>query len=244
MARLKPGQSLEAATAALRAAQPAIRAGAMPRQIQDAASFLKDPLGLDLAGAGVSALRQRFEQPLVMILVVVGVVLLIACANIANLLLARGMARRHELNVRLALGASRWRLARHCVMESVVLAVVGTIVGLVLAMWASRAIVAQLSTSVGPVVLTLPLDWRVLAFTAATLVATVLRFGIAPTLRSTRIAPIDALKAHGRTSAGHAHHQLSSGLVVAQVALSLILLVGAGLFVRTFNQLAHVVARV
>ena len=106
---------------------------------------------LQPAGAGTSSLRQRFERPLIAIFAVVVLVLLIACANIANLQLARGAARRHELSVRLALGASRWRLARQMLAESAVLSACGAILGLVFAAWASRALVAQLSTDVMPV---------------------------------------------------------------------------------------------
>jgi putative ABC transport system permease protein len=237
MVRLKPGQSLGDATAALRAAQPAIRTGAMTRSVGDARAFLKDPLRLEEISAGVSPLRERFEQPLVMLVGVVLVVLLIACANIANLLLVRGIRRQHELSVRLALGATRWRLIRLFLIESVVLASIGTIVGLALAVWASRAMVTQLSTSVNPVALSLPLDWRVLACTGAILVATALLSGTAPALRATHLAPVDALKDEGRTIAGGPPSALSSWLTIAQVALSLILVMAAGLFIWTFDRL-------
>jgi putative ABC transport system permease protein len=237
MLRMKPGVSLASATSALRAVQPQVRAGSVPKQFPS--EFLKEPFVLEPAGAGTSTLRARFERPLVAILVVVALVLLIACANIANLLLARGAARRHELSIRLALGASRWRLARQLLVESLVLAVAGAILGFVFANWATRLIVAQLSTSMTPVALNLSLDWRVLAFTAVTMVATAMVFGVVPALRATRVSPMDALREHGRV-AGEARGfgGWSGGLIVAQVALSLLLVVAAGLFVRTFERLA------
>jgi putative ABC transport system permease protein len=201
--------------------------------------FLKDPMMLEPAGAGTSALRQRFERPLVMMFGIVALVLFIACANIANLQLARGLARRHELSVRLALGASRWRLARQLLTESLVMAILGATAGLAFATWANHALVAQLSTFATPVVLDLAVDWRVLTFTATAMVATALLFGLAPALRATRAAPIDPLKEQGRT-ASEGRAALSSGLLVMQVALSLTLVVAAGLFVRTFEQLGRV----
>ncbi len=236
--RLKAGQSIEAATAALRAMQPEILG---PARMPD---FLRDPFTLVPAAAGtsgtepgVSGLRQRYERSLLTMLVVVAIVLFIASMNIANLLLARAAARRHELSVRLALGAPRWRLARQLLAESLVLSAIGAVLGLVFAAWSSRALVAQLSTADSRVVLNQSFDWRVLAFTAAVTIVTAVLFGTAPAFRAARVAPIEALKEHGRGAPGDGRGRLSGGLVVAQVALSLVLAVAAGLFVQTFARL-------
>ena len=242
MVRMKPGQSIDTATAALRGVQPQIRDATIPDnwRPQDVSSYLKDPFTLFSASTGSSFLRERFHKPLMTIMIVVALVLLIACANIANLLLARATARRHELSVRVALGASRWRLARQLMTESLLLSVAGAGLGMLIASWASRLLVGQLSTSTNTVFLDLSLDWRVLAFTIAVTAATALLFGTAPALRAAGVAPIEALKEHARSGVGDARAGVASGLVVAQVALSVVLVVAAGLFVRTFSSLAAV----
>ena len=241
MVRLGPGQSIKTAAATLRGMQAHIRDAAMPQNfpVRAQAEFLKEPFELVQAASGISALRQQYQRPLMTIFVVVALVLLIACANIANLQLARATTRHHELSVRLALGAPRWRLARQLLVESLVLSIGGAVAGLLFAAWGSRALVAELSTQVSRVVIDLPLDWRVLAFTAGLTVGTTTLFGMAPALRASRVAPIDALKDHGRGASGQTRARLSNGLVVAQVALSLALVVAAGLFVRTFARLTN-----
>ena len=239
MMRLKPGDTAEQATGRLRALQPQIRAATIPTDwpAAEQSRYLKDAFTLADASSGSSWLRQRYVQPLTVILAVVGVVLLIACANIASLLLARAVARRHELSVRLALGASRWRLARQLFAESVMMAVGGAALGLLFARWASQLLVAQLTALSGQVTIDLSLDWRVLAFTTAVTGATVILFGLAPALGVSVVSPQEALKEQGRGVAGERRMTLRHALVVMQVALSLTLVVGAILFARTFTAL-------
>jgi putative ABC transport system permease protein len=240
MARLAPGQSLEQATAAIRAVQPQIADETRPAtRGLDPSPHLARPFELRLAATGSSDLRKNYQRPVFALMGIVALTLLIACGNIANLLLARGVARRHELSVRTALGASSWRLGRQLFTESALLAGAGALAGVAFARWGSRVIVAQLSTATDRVFLDVGIDWRVLAFAAAVAAATAILFGVVPALRAARVAPIDAMKEHGRgTSSGRAVG-LSGSLVIAQVSLSLVLLVGTGLFLRTFASLAN-----
>ena len=228
MVRLKPGQSLEQANAALRVLQAQITEGAS-RQLQ--------PFTLKAAATGNSSLRSRFETPLLAMVVAVGLVLLVACANIASLMLARTLARRREFSVRLALGSSRWRIARLLFIESLIVAVTGAAVGLVFGSWSSALLVQQLTTWQSPVSLDLALDWRVLAFTAALACLSALIAGVAPALGLKTVDPGEALKNSSRGIAGDARFSVRSTLVVAQIAVSLVLVVAAGLFLRTFASL-------
>jgi putative ABC transport system permease protein len=164
--------------------------------------------------------------------------LLIACVNVANLLVARAIARRHELSVRLAMGATRARLIRQLLSEVFVLYGLGAAGGLAVALWSSRVLVHQLSTAGNKIFLDLSLDRRVLAFTIMVTVVTTLLFGSAPAFRAARVAPIEALKRRGRTGEGQVPAALSGSLIVVQVALSLILVFAAGLFVRSFMSLS------
>lgn len=240
MARLAPGQTIEQATAALRRAQPAIRLAAMPQDwpTRQKATFLTDPFALVPAANGESELRTSYRRPLEVLLAVVGSVLLIACANIANLLLARAAARQREFSLRLALGASRARLARLLLTESAMLAATGALLGLAFARWGGALLVHQLSGR-ETVMLDLSPDWRVLAFTAGLAVVTVVLFGLAPAIGVAQLDATEALKQQGRGLVGERRGALRSVLVIGQVALSLALVLAAALFLRTFASLTR-----
>jgi predicted permease len=220
----------------LRALQPQLREGTMPQdwRPQDQQTYFSDPFSLLPAATGISTLRDRYSRPLYVLLGIVGLVLTIACANMANLLLAQSVARRRELAVRLSLGAGRRQLIRQLLVESTMLSLAGAAAGLVIAAWGGRALVAMLSTRTNFTFLDLSMDWRVFGFTAGVGIATGLLFGVFPALRGTAVAPADALRDHsrgivsggGRLSVGH-------GLVALQVALSFVLVFGSTLFVRT-----------
>jgi predicted permease len=239
MARLRAGQTLTSAEQGLRAVQPQIREATLPTDVAAdvKARYLATPAAVHGASTGTSALRTRYRQPLLVIMIVVAMVLLIACANLANLLLARAAARRHEFSVRQALGASRWRLARPLLAESVLLAISGALLGLILSYWATGVLVRQLSTHANTVFLDVHLNARVLAFTTAVASIAVLLFGIVPALRASRAAPINAIREPGR-GAGANGTGFGNALVSGQIALSLVLVVVAALFVRTFTALA------
>jgi putative ABC transport system permease protein len=237
MARLRPGQTAADATNQLRAIQAEIRQVTMPEGRGAGDRYLVDPFRLAAAPGGRSPLRGRYEQPLSVILGVVGMVLLIACANVANLLIARASDRRHELTLRLALGASRWRVARQLLAESLCLGAAGAALGIWFAEWGSRLLVRQLSSAALVIDLDLQTDWRVLGFaTLVTLTATLV-FGVAPALSASRLTPNEVLKAHGRAAGSDRRGVLRHASVVVQVAFSLALAAGAGLFTRTFIAL-------
>jgi len=239
MVRLRPGQTIEFANAALRSVQPQIRAAVMPGFRGDPAfgkRYLARPLTLAPAAAGASRLRSQFETPLFVMVIAVGLVLLVACANIASLLLARALARRGEFSVRLALGGSRWRLARLLFVESLLLALTGAGLGLLFAKWSSAFLVQQLGSTVA---LDLPLDWRVLVFTATLTCLCAISAGMAPMIGVKSVAPGEALKDAGRAMAGDRRYAVRGALVVAQLAVSFILVIAAGLFLRTFASLSQ-----
>src|SRR5262245_24820213 len=240
MGRLKPGWSLEQATAQMQEISPSLFEATLPANYPSdgVKDYLESKLIAFPAESGVSPLRDQYEKPLWMLLAIAGSVLLVACVNLANLLLARANARELEIAVRQALGASRARLVRQLLVESLLLAAVGAALGAGLALSLSRLLVAFLSTSAYPVFLELAPDWRVLGFAAGLAVLTCLLFGLAPAIRATRKGPGAAMMA-GRASLHH-RFSLRRALVVAQVALSLALVAGALLFTRSLDKLMTV----
>ena len=235
-ARLKPETTATEALAGTRVAY---------RQITDAiAARTTDPqqlrdlhgrtMELRSASQGLDRMRRRFSMPLGVLAAMVGLTLLIACLNIANLLLARASARRREMAMRLAIGASRGRLIRQLLTESTLLAVAGGALGLVMAQWSGSALL-RLASGSDPISIDLPADLRVFAFTAVVAVATGVLCGLAPAMLATRRGRGPAaIDGHLR---GPHRSRLSKALVVLQVAVSVLLLVGAGLFVRTLQNL-------
>ena len=241
MGRLKPGWSVERAAAQLRAISPGIFQAALPAEfnVSNAKQFLQYKLGASPAGSGISDLRHQFEDPLWLLLALAGLVLLIASANLANLLLARASARKREMGMRMAMGASPARLMRQLLAESLLLAIIGAAFGALLARNVSQMLVASLSTQHDPLFVDMGMDWRVLGFTTALALLTCILFGVAPALRATGVAPGAVLMESGRgATQGRSRFGLRRILVVSQIALSLTLLVGALLFARSLNNLA------
>ena len=200
-------------------------------------------MGLDVAPAATginAALRSRFTQPLYVLMGIVGLILLVACVNLANLMLARAAARSHDMGVRVALGASRWALIRQVLTESLALSVSGGLLGLAFAFWGSRLLVTLMTQGyLTPVLLDLSPDRRVLSFTASVVILTGILFGLAPAWRCSREDPASVLQQNARVLAG-ATGKLGKVLIVTQIALSLTLLVGAGLLARSFQKLCSI----
>jgi predicted permease len=245
MGRLKPGARFEQARDSLNGAFQAAALEVMPAPRRDNEPAKLDPKDYPrlIARSGSQGLmesRQNYSATIYGLFGVVALVLLIACANVANLLLARASLREPEIGVRLAVGAGRWRLIRQLLTESVLLASMGGALGVVFAFWSKRALVAlaDRDTSFLPAEIDLSINWRVLAFTVAVSMLTGILFGLAPALRATGVDLTAAIK-QGRRTTG-AVSRLSKGLVIMQVALSLLLLVGAGLFIRTLYNLQQV----
>ena len=243
IARLKPGVSRTQAEAAMQVVWRPILEADLATNPTAGESFRKryaaKKLLVDDVSKGQSQLRRQFSTPLLVLMAMVGFVLLIACANVANLLLARAAARQKEIAVRLALGASRARVVRQLLVESTVLALAGGAAGLAIAWWSGKALLQFLPDSASTQVLSTTPDLRVMAFAFALSLATGILFGLAPAIQSTRPAIAPTLKdQQSNVSAGA--KRLRGALVAAQVALSLVLLVGAGLFAKSLYHLQSV----
>jgi len=237
--RLSAGWTLGKANAQLASMAPGIFAATLPPEYDatERKDYLRFRLKAETAATGVSELRAQYADPLRALLAISGLVLLLACTNLANLMLARAAARQREIAVRLALGASRRRLIRQLFTENVFLALVGAAVGLILAQILASVLVAFIGNSENPVFLPLYPDMRVLLFTIGIASLTCLFFGVAPAIRVGRVEPGTVMKTNGRGLTGRQHFLLRRGLVVSQVALSLVLVVAALLFVQTFRNL-------
>ena len=240
--RLKPGWTVDRAAAHVRSISPAIFRETLPTSYRpdDAAKYQKNLFTVEDARAGLSSLRRRYEDPLWILFGVAGMVLLIACANLANLLLARASARAREMAVRQAVGASRTRLIAQLCTESLLLATIGATLGLALAQVASRALVKLLTNPDQQIVLPLGIDLNVFAFTTVLAVLTCLLFGVIPAVRATSTPPALAMQGGRGTAQFAERHRVRRALVVTQLALSLVLLFGALLFAQTLRNLLSV----
>jgi putative ABC transport system permease protein len=238
--RLKPGLGPDQVNARLRVLSPQIFEAALPQDwdAEDQKSFLQRIFTAKPAATGTSYLRERFGQPLKILMAVVGLVLLIACANIASLMLARAATRNKEIAVRKALGASRARLIRQLLTESILLSAAGALLGILFAGWGNALLVRYISTGRNQVFLDLSLDGRVLTFTVLIALFTGALFGVLPALRATNAPLSSAMKgSQAEESERRIRFRPGKWIVAAQVALSLVLLVTAGLFLRSFVKL-------
>ena len=239
--RIKTGLSRSQLTARLRVLSPGIFTASIPQDwsVDGQRNFVKQTLVAESAANGISQLRRQFDRPLQFLMGVVGLVLLIACANIASLMLARAAARHKEIAVRRALGASRGRLIRQLLTECLMLSSAGALCGALFARWGTVVLVRYLSTAKNVVFLDLSFDGRVLGFTVAIAALTAILFGLLPALRSTRVSLTSAMKGSQAVEIERSgRFRARKWIVASQVAFSLVLLVAAGLLLRTFAKLA------
>ena len=243
MGRLAPGWTLERATQWFTSASKAFFEAALPQgySTKSTQAFRDFKLGAFSAVTGVSNLRDAYDSSLWILLGITGLVLLIACANLANLMLARASARQREVAVRMALGATGARLLRQLLIESSLLAVTGALLGIALAQLFSRLLIRLLTSGNDSLTLTVHTDWRVLLFAAAVAVLTCAVFGTLPAFRASKADPIHALKSgDGHATGRRERFSIQRIMVVTQVAISMVLLVAALLFVRSFRNLMTV----
>jgi predicted permease len=243
MGRLKPGWTLERASQWFTTASKGFFEAALPQgySTDTTQMFRNFKLGAFPAATGLSDLRDSYDSSLWILLGITGLVLLIACANLANLMLARASARQREVAVRMALGATRARLLRQLLIESSLLAVTGALLGIGLAQLFSHLLIRVLTTGNDSLSLTVHTDWRVLLFATAVAVLTCAVFGTLPAFRASKSDPIHALKSgDGRTTSHRERFSIQRIMVVVQVAISMVLLVTALLFVRSFRNLMTV----
>ena len=240
--RLKPGWTIDRAVAHLAAISPDVFRSSLPAEYPPVSvqQYLDFKLSAYAGGSGLSRLRDSYADPLWLLLSIAGVVLVIACANLANLLFARASAREREIAVRLGLGASRARVIRQLLTESLVLVAVGAVGALWLAGTLGEWLVAALGTADDPITLSLGVDWSVLGFALTLAVMTCLLFGLAPAIRATRMATGTVMRSGGRGTASRESLAIRRGLVVLQVALSVALLFGSLLFARTLGNVLSV----
>jgi predicted permease len=238
--RLKQGITIEQARAQLKSFWPAVLAATPSTDVPGLRRQTFFSMGLDVAPVATGVARQlraEFARPLYVLLGIVGLILMVACVNLANLMLARSAAHSHEMGVRVALGASRWAVTRQVLTESLTLSISGSILGFAFADFGSHLLVRMMAGGrLAPITLDLRPDWRVLSLTAAMAILTGVLFGFVPAWRASRADPACVIRANSRTLVG-TRGGWARALMLAQVALSLVLLLGAGLLVRTFRNL-------
>jgi predicted permease len=242
LGRLKPGLSAKQGEAAFASPYRGILEAELPLMGKWSAEtqqrFLDQKLQFTPGAQGRLILQRDAQAPLLVLLGMVGLVLLIACGNVANLLMARGAARQREIAIRMAIGAGRFRLIRQFLVESLVLSVLGSVVGLIVAAWTLGLLVASIPASVGALGLSPELDLRMLGFNLALALLTGLLFGLAPAFRATRLNLEGTLREQGSSVSGSLSQvRFRKGLVVSQIVLTTVLLVGAGLFARSLSNL-------